>query len=104
MTWVESLPCENQKRVLPPDPDDILQSQQSQTNLGRSALTSSDSPPLTLLGNRQESVASGSGAHGINGNVDRAIRTVLESNAHRKRTSKLTVDLRLGRASADRTP
>jgi len=58
----------------------------------------------TLFGNTHESVRVGSRLHGINGNTDASISSVLKADGEGDTRSELTVELRLGGASTDGTP
>ena len=57
-----------------------------------------------LLGHAHELVRVRGGPHGIDGDLDVAIRAVLEANRHREARRQVAVHLALGRARADGAP
>lgn len=64
---------------------------------------SADNRDDTGLGDRQEVVGVLNRANGINGNIERAVGTILESDGEGQTRGQLTVDLGLGCTGTDRT-
>lgn len=63
-----------------------------------------DDSRQALLGDRQESMSGPGSLDGVDGNVDRAVGTVLEADRHGEGGSEFAVDLGFGGSGADCAP